>query len=389
MKNVLVFFPEDQLAPIGGPTGYLNNLKEGLSKIDHPGVTVSFLHNGDGKKRNVPNIRNRVPNRIKQFGRALKYSMILKQSKPVDESLLDNDMIHFHTTQDMYLNRDLLARYTGKVVLTSHCPCVPYQELIGKLNPVDYKLFKHKLDALVAIDEYAFTRADYIIFPCAEAEEPYYNTWKDYGEIRNGSKFRYMPTGIQGCSAKVPKQEIREKYNIPENAFVVCYVGRHNEIKGYGDLKKIGSELLAQNENVYFLIAGREEPLTGLKHQRWIEVGWTKDPHSIVAASDVFVLPNKETYFDLVMLEVLSLGVPVVASYTGGNKYFKAFNSKGIQYFSDWVEAKARIVEYMAMPHEEMLASGKENRELFTTHFTTMQFTESYLKIVSDILEVN
>ena len=66
----------------------------------------------------------------------------------------------------------------------------------------------------------------------------------------------------------------------------------------------------------------------GLKTDHWIEVGWTNDPHSLIAASDVFVLPNHETYFDLILLEVLSLGVPVVMSRTGGNKFFEQFNNR-------------------------------------------------------------
>ena len=96
---------------------------------------------------------------------------------------------------------------------------------------------------------------------------------------------------IQNISVKVNREDFRKKYGIPDNAFVISYAGRHNEIKGYADLKRLGEKLLA-DKNVYFLIAGKEEPMTGLKNDHWIEVGWTNDPHSLIAASDVFVLPN-------------------------------------------------------------------------------------------------
>ena len=43
---------------------------------------------------------------------------------------------------------------------------------------------------------------------------------------------------------------------------------------------------------------------------------WTNDPHSLINASDMFILPNKETYFDLIMLEVLSMGKIVLATNT-------------------------------------------------------------------------
>lgn len=74
----------------------------------------------------------------------------------------------------------------------------------------------------------------------------------------------------------------------------------------------------------------------GLKDSRWKEVGWTNDSQSIIAASDVFVLPNRETYFDIIMLEVLSCGKIVIASRTGGNKYFEKIGAKGVFYMIQW-----------------------------------------------------
>lgn len=133
--------------------------------------------------------------------------------------------------------------------------------------------------------------------------------------------------GFLTCSkaseVKVEKDEILKKYNIPKESFIITYFGRHNEVKGYDTLKKLGEKILEKYKDVYFLIAGKEEPLKGLNHKRWIEVGWTKDPHSIVNVANLYILPNKETYFDLALLEVLSLGIKSLLSDTGGNLYFK------------------------------------------------------------------
>ena len=54
-------------------------------------------------------------------------------------------------------------------------------------------------------------------------------------------------------------------------------------------------------------------------HGRWIKLGWA-DPAEVFRAADVFCLPNRQTYYDLVLLEALSSGSFVVASATGGNK---------------------------------------------------------------------
>ena len=300
--------------------------------------------------------------------------------------MFNYDIIHFHSAEKMYLCRDFLDQYNGKVILTSHCPCGIHKERIDKLNPIDYKLMKKQIDKLEELDRYAFERADYIIFPCKDAEEPYFNTWSRYASIRKDEKYRYMPTGIIACHAKENREEYRKKYGIPNDAFVVSYVGRHNEIKGYADLKQIGKDVL-EDANTYFLIGGKEEPIKGLDNERWIEVGWTTDPYSLVSASDVFVLPNKQTYFDLVLLEVLSLGIPVVLSDTGGNKFFKKYNLNGLKYFTTVAQGVAAVTDFKLMPKQDREKAGKELTDLCESEFSVKEFSNRYIQIISEIAE--
>ena len=182
------------------------------------------------------------------------------------------------------------------------------------------------------------------------------------------------------------KAGIRKKYGIPQQAFVVSYVGRHNEIKGYSSLKEIGKKFLNEHENVYFLIAGKEGPLYHLEHERWIEAGWTKDPGSIIQAADVFVLPNKETYFDLIMLEVLSLGQIILATRTGGNKYFAQFDTHGIVLYDEQKEALAALERLIQITDEEREQLRQSNRALYFNHFTNTVFAKNYLKLIEGIL---
>ena len=172
---------------------------------------------------------------------------------------------------------------------------------------------------------------------------------------------------------------MRKKYGIPIDSFVISYVGRHNEIKGYDALKELGKHLLDAYDNVYVFIAGTEGPLYHLEHNRWIEVGWTKDPGSVIQASDIFVLPNKETYFDLVMLEVLSLGQIVVASYTGGNK-------SGIFLYNNNIEAENIISQIIKMPEEERKELRRKNLELYKAEFTNEAFAKRYINSLQKIL---
>lgn len=389
MKKVLIYMKEEDLKPVGGPRGYLYNLKKGLDKLNQK--QVEFIKNKSIRSR-YHDIYDKLPRTLKQYYR--EKIKILSYKKLLDETpnrssyhLEEYEMIHFHSTTDIYKVKDTLKNYRGKVLLTSHTPKPNYLEIYEDgITERERKKYGKYYEKLKAVDEYAFNRADYIIFPCEEAEEPYYNEWKEYKKIKekNKKKYRYILSGTQRCKANICREEIRKKYNIPEDAFVISYVGRHNEVKGYDLLKEIGKEIL-NYENVYILIAGNEGPLYAIKNKKWIEVGWTNDPHSVIASSDLFVLPNKETYFDLILLEVLSLGIPVLISQTGGNKYFNKFQSKGIKYFNNKEQAIEKIKKIVNMDKEELKKIGKSNEKIFEENFTCEIFAKNYIKLINSL----
>ena len=379
----LVHFPINKLKPVGGPAGYLWNLKQGLDQIKASGY--AFLPEASIEMTSSKILQKIVPTRAKEIRRLRNLLSLPDQmmDAPVDYSRYE--AIHFHSTKDLYLHRRDIDGYDGKVILTSHSPLVYHKELIARLNPKDVRAHAEELGAVAAIDEYSFQRADYVIFPCPEAEEPYFHTWVDYPALREEGKMRYVPTGIVPASIKVGRDEIRDRYGIPHNAFVVSYVGRHNLVKGYDVLKSIAPELLA-NENVWFLIAGKEGPILGLNHPRWVEVGWTNDPHSLVAAADVFVLPNRETFFDLVMLEVLSIGQIVIASRTGGNKFFERFSCPGIRLYDKAEDLADLVIEIQDASEHERDAWRLTAKTLYEEEFTVETFATRFDATLDEIM---
>lgn len=387
-KGILIYKNKNELKPIGGPTGYLFNLHEALKKSNVE--YINFLEQNDiNKFRNK--LKKKMPVNLKKalFHKYL-FDLVHKNKAGAKEDFNEYGAIHFHSTIDLYKNRNNLLNFNGKVILTSHCPKPQHLEIIeDTLSDFEKKIYStNKIKKLEKIDEYAFNRADYIFFPCEEAEEPYFNNWMKYKEIREKKmqSYRYITSGTVQRMPKRPKEEIYKSYSIPNDSFVISYVGRHNQTKGYDILKELGNEILSRYTNIVFIIAGVEEPLKGLNHERWIEVGWTNDPDSIIAASDMFILPNKETYFDLIMLEVLSLGKIVLASNTGGNKYFKKFESSGIYNFSTKEEAVSQIEEIINYSKQVREQLEKLNFEIYNSNFTTDVFLQKYLLLINEIL---
>jgi len=390
MKKVLIFMRENNISPKGGPAGYVYNLLKGIKKNEE--VSFELLPSINTNKK-IRSKYNSLPANIKSiyrvFGRLKDYIKINNPDMGIDSDYLKQfDAIHFHSCVSLYKNLNTLNEYKGIVILTTHSPKPPHIEKIeDTYSNFEKRLYgkKHLRKYEIAVRE-SFLRADYIIFPCKEAEESYKNNWSEYDLVRRQiiNRIKYLPTGVDSCLEKIKtnRQEVRTKYKIPENAFVVSYVGRHNSVKGYDTLKRIAQQF-SKKDNIYFLIAGEEAPLKRPDLDYWIEVGWTNDPYSLEGASDLFVLPNKETYFDLVLLEVLSIGINVLVTDTGGNKYFKQFDGN-IDFFNGVEDAKIKIQEVKNRIKKN--ASVSKNRDLYLKYFTSDIFAYNYVKLINDII---
>lgn len=386
--SVLIYYHSDQLAPRGGPAGYLYNLRLGLG--DHS--PVSFLPDLPMSSLQWQQKVKKWPGNIRDFAAALHhkkmYSDLLDDTgdhRSLYESTFDKyDMIHFHSTYTMFRVRDSLRDYRGQVLLTSHCPQPLHTEIKDKFTHWDKLLLKKEMNLLEKMDRYAFNRADYIIFPCQQAEQPYQKNWAYYSTFRekNAFKYRYLLTGTAPRPVCISRREFRRLHQIPEDAFVICYIGRHNAVKGYTDLKIMGNTLLSRSSKFYFLIAGHQGPEFGLDHVRWREMGWTDDPGSLIAASDCFVLPNRETYFDLILLEALSIGTCIVAANTGGNQYFSSFSEDGIFTYDTIAHAVEQMEQLSRIPAEKRNLFKQKSRLLYERCFSAEKFAENYLSLI-------
>lgn len=395
--KVLVFLEENKLSPRGGPYGvgyyyYYEMKKRGdkcLSFLSGDIKSELLRKNGQKITRYFPSVLNKMQRSIRQIISIRRMFKNNNSIPTIDYS--QYDIIHFHTTLDLYKERKNLENYNGIVILSSHSPIPFAQEISSEINWFVKLLIPGVQKKYEMLDTYAFDRADNIIFPCPEAEEPYCNNWDYYNIIREKkkNKYRYVTTGINSVNKLNSRKEIRMLENIPTNDFVISYVGRHNYVKGYDLLKKIGEKYLAINDDSWFLICGLESPMKGIDNLRWREIGWTTNQYSYIAASDLFILPNRETYFDLVMLEVLSLGKIVVASRTGGNKYFEKMNAEGVFLYNNVDEAIEILDRISKMSREERNILEAKNKEFFNKYLTSSIMYDNYINTLEEILETS
>ena len=390
--KILFYLKKDRLSPRGGPLGVGYYYYQEMQKRND--TRIFFLESDADEVLHSKGraITSHLPKWVNSFHRTLRGVINMKrmletEPKKTNVPLNDYDIIFFHETTDLYKEKENLKTYKGIVLLQSHSPLPLWQEQTIDLPKIYFKMIPDLKMKFSKIDEYAFKRADYIVFPCQDAEEPYLDSWELYKKIHEEKQdhYRYIVTGIAPVVAIRSRKEILEELSIPDNSFVVSYAGRHNTVKGYDQLKEIGVRFLGSSPDNYVVVAGRLGPIKELSHQQWREIGWTKDPYSYISASDVFILPNRVTYFDLVLIEVLSLGKIALISRTGGNKFFEKAKVKGV-FLYDTIEQALSILQMIKeMPEEERIRLGNENRKFFENHLTVASMYDQFSTIVDEI----
>lgn len=400
VKNI-VFFSGGVNVRSGGPGGYIANLESGVLKTGYNRIKFIYkIHDSKDLKLRKTFIRILsfwVP--VKQYRKRFRLylSKKIKGMSWDDVSLkslhysdlikeLDKyefDSITCHYVKDALFIRNYLQdrKSKAKLILMSHSPEPPSEEMYAVDKASKNPYAEENYIKWKTIEREAFCHAaDILLFPSKESIEPYSNTLEYFKDIKN---FVYLETGCCPIKSEYNYEELVKKYNIKTD-FVISYIGRHNKIKGYDLLKNIAEKILKIRKDVTFLIGGRQgNEIKPLDNDRWIELGFV-NPADVLKVSDCFILPNRQTYFDLVLLEVLSMGCPVFASNTGGNKavYKK---TKAITLYDTEDECVNKIIEFLDLFSDERRKIINKVQKAYDDNYTIEIFAKNYIEMIKNI----
>ncbi len=128
--------------------------------------------------------------------------------------------------------------------------------------------------------------------------------------------------------SEVARAEIRQRYKIPEHAFLVLGCGFGDIRKGFDLFIQIARTCFRERHDIYFIWIGEIQPMLrvhladeiadALATDRLLLPGFCKDPAPYFSAADVFALTSREDPFPTVVMEAIACGVPVVAFENSG-----------------------------------------------------------------------
>jgi glycosyltransferase involved in cell wall biosynthesis len=141
------------------------------------------------------------------------------------------------------------------------------------------------------------------------------------------SRVTVIPNGIDARSLRHSRRaDARTPLGIDPSAPLVAVVARLEPRKGVEDALRAFAMFRRAHPEANLVIAGEgpeRDSLIDLTRRLSLEksvrfLGWSEDAASTLASSDACLIPSRSEGQSLVALEAMALGVPVVASATGG-----------------------------------------------------------------------
>src|SRR5690606_6427639 len=97
-----------------------------------------------------------------------------------------------------------------------------------------------------------FKNSTDIVFNSNEAIRYFFNNQKI------DERFKVIFNGINVPNfTKDNNTNLRKKFNIPKNAFVIGHTGRYNTAKNHKTIIRVAEELISSDNNIFFILCGK------------------------------------------------------------------------------------------------------------------------------------
>lgn len=220
-------------------------------------------------------------------------------------------------------------------------------------------------------------------------------------EFIRRNKIRIIPNGVDLDQLKYDKNkglEIRNKFNIPEDAIVVGNISRFTQEKGQEILIRAFAQLVngknevnkklknSQIHNSFLVFAGSGILLDDSKKlvkdlnidQKCIFLGGfeEKDKSAILSSYDYFVFPTYTEGFGIVLIEAMALDLPVLASDL---PVLKDVAGENINYFKvgDVDDLKSKLTS-LVFENENSSKIKTKNTSNYVKQYSMQNFWKNY-----------
>jgi glycosyltransferase involved in cell wall biosynthesis len=264
------------------------------------------------------------------------------------------------------LVRVLVKRERYDVVLCGHINLLPFAVIASRLLGAKHVLLIYGIDAWIPtgrrFSDWLVACTDLVI-SISQFTKQRFLSWS---AIRD-DQVQLLPNAIRleeyGAGEKPHYLERRYRLENKKVLMTLARLQQNEQQKGLDEMLEILPELLAEEKNLTYLIAGDGDDRQRLERKA---VSLGVDKHVVFAGrvpeaekadhyrvADVFVMPGRQEGFGFVFLEAMASGIPVVASSLDGSSEAVLYGKLGELANPDDREAlKAAIRRALRRPRQ-------------------------------------
>lgn len=244
-----------------------------------------------------------------------------------------------------------------------------------------------------------FTYPEKVVFVC--------NATKKVYENMNTGNFCTIYNGIDAeafnpKNLPLNKNELRRKWNVPEDATIATCIGTITPRKGQKELIEAGIDFLRQSpqSNIHFFMVGNEyqsrskylgDALALAKHYS-IQDHFHVHPETteiaeIYALSDIFVCNSFIESFPLVTLEAMVAGLPVIATNIYGIPEQIQHEETGLLILPGNKRMLKEAIERLIQDKDLAKQLGKNAQQHVRAHFTEEKMCKQYEDLMKEAVK--
>lgn len=195
------------------------------------------------------------------------------------------------------------------------------------------------------------------------------------------------------------RETFRRKLGLKPNELLIGIIGRLQVAKGYLEFLAMASQIAPRFENVKFIMIG--EASRGEDRQanlilsqldalqlgaRIIHTGYRDDIPGLLAAMDLFVFPSYAEAFGLVLIEAMSMKLPVISSNCDGVLDIVVAGETGILIPPKNIQQLVQAVELLIRDPEKRKAMGEAGHRRARKHFSETRMLDQIEALYQNLL---
>jgi len=223
------------------------------------------------------------------------------------------------------------------------------------------------------------------------------------GFIRKKQRIEVIYNGVDltEYSPSYNGKSVRKRYRTDENNFLIGVIGRISRPKKQDVFLKALAEVVKNYPDVFALIVGdtkidRSEQYLQELHELVDELGladkidftgFVNEMREIYASLDLLVLPSEAEPFGRVIIEVMAMEKPLVATMAGGAMEIVEDCVTGLLVCPDDINSLVKAIIQMIENEEERRRMGKAGRKRVENMFSIEKNVEATQKIYMELLK--